>query len=153
MRFFCGLVRGATDRKLTGFFQIFSFSTIFDIYFFIFGFFFMDFLDFFYVLDFLDFFRFLKIYYELFGLFFKLLRLLLKVTKVTTGHQKWTKIGQKIRPTSSLFNFFFFLLTNWWSFSVKGLLSKVPSPPSLDFSLALVNKQIGTLLMSRLEIK
>ena len=30
----------------------------------------------------------------LFGFFLKLLRLLLKVTKVTTGHQKWPKIGQ-----------------------------------------------------------
>ena len=29
-----------------------------------------------------------------FGFFLKLLRLLLKVTNVTNGHQKWPKIGQ-----------------------------------------------------------
>ena len=31
---------------------------------------------------------------EKFGFFSKLLRLLLNVTKVTTGHQKWPKMGQ-----------------------------------------------------------
>ena len=53
---------------------------------------FLNFSDLFFE-DFFDFFLFL-IFFELFGFFLKSLRLLLKVNKVTTGHQKWPKIGQ-----------------------------------------------------------
>ena len=100
------------------FFEIFSDFRIFWPFLTIFGFFgfFMDFLDFFgffgLFLDFLDFFWIFLIFWTFFGFwdflkFFEifwifldfffwllLLKLLLKVTKVTTGHQKLPKMGQ-----------------------------------------------------------
>ena len=43
-----------------------------------------------------------RFFWILFGFFLKLLRLLLKVTTVTTGHKKLPKIGQ-----NSIINFYF----------------------------------------------
>ena len=53
----------------------------------------MDFFKKNWLLDFFGFLFYLN-FYGLFGFFFKLMRLLLKVTKGTTGHQKWPKIGK-----------------------------------------------------------
>ena len=47
-------------------------------------------------LDFFGFFGFLRFFLDFFGFFKKLLRLLLKVTEVTTEHQKWPKISTNI---------------------------------------------------------
>ena len=52
-----------------------------------------------------DFWGFYEIFFFLFFLhiFFKFLRLPLKITNVTTGHQKWPKMGQK----KHIISFFF----------------------------------------------
>ena len=84
---------------------------------------FWDFLGFF---GFLDFWPFLTTFWFIFFygfsgfffgggafwiLFFKLLRFLLKVTKVTTGYQKWPEIGQ-----NSIIRFIF----AWWAKKALG---------------------------------
>ena len=58
---------------------------------------FLNFFLLFWILDFLNNFKFLGFwgdFFVLLGFLSKLLRLLLKVTKVTTGHQKLPKMGQ-----------------------------------------------------------
>ena len=63
--------------------------------------FFLDFFDIYFCLfflflhfwDFKTFFGHFWISFEFFGFFSKLLRLLINITKVTTDHQKWLKIG------------------------------------------------------------
>ena len=76
--------------------EVFSGFFFLKFFFFLFSFYFLFFIIW-HFFDFLDFcFGFLKIFWNIFNL----LRLLLNVTEVTTGHQKWPKMDQKSKISS-----------------------------------------------------
>ena len=76
------------------------------------------FFDFFVFWDFFQFMDFFYLFFICFGFFFKLLRLLLKNTKITTGHQKLPKIGlnSTIRSFSlELWIVYAWEVFDWWT--------------------------------------
>ena len=58
--------------------------------------------NFWFLTDFVGFLEFCWKFFWTYWILFKLLRLLLKVTKVTTGHHKWPKIGLNSKISSFL---------------------------------------------------